>query len=365
MATPRLQIEDKELCVADQFLVDAAGTIWDWRDLKGNWVHRAILERKYARFILTHHVAYWRPAFDRFNQLFYQDFVQRKQYPTQHILYFEKVRISLFQALHCFAEELYENHHPFYTVYYQLKYNPHVSLEWLDTVLQQFLNCKNSSLALINQFYGKFTFTPYGWEHIKHLMPAISDREGAVLYEEAQPVKLFGPHADPNLRGRIKCDASEITDRRGRIGYLFYDGYTMIKAPHRKYAHFSASSFYKLIPETESVYVREMHNRGFNVNAGPSGTMGRMQLLLKIFRCHDCLSEDETRQITLAIAADFVRRGHHTWIEAMQACQANPLQNHKSCFDLFLLPEHLLVRNPRLVYETFFLAVFSNNAPSL
>ncbi|EKD53769.1 MAG: hypothetical protein ACD_60C00156G0011 [uncultured bacterium] len=319
MAIPRLVLtqEEKNLSIEGKFLIDTQGNIADWRDSKGNWVKRAIFERKYADFILSSLAQYWRPAFCQFNHFFYEDFLRRKMNPKNHERYYEKINISLKKSLAYFKEELLENHDPLYFAYRRLLKSSSVSWELLQSILKLLLDRIDFNIALVDQFYFELTGTKYGWENVYFILPyhTISANESEILYEEAQPSCLFGPDANPSLRGRIQSH---------------------------------------VMPEEKSIYVKTMRERGFNVIAGPSGTMGRIQLLLKIFRHCGCLTDNQSRWITLAIASDFVQRGHHTFIETMQACQADPLNERRSCFGLFLFPKHLLVSNLWSCYQKFF-----------
>lgn len=348
-----------------QFLVDPSELVWDWRDQRGNWANRALLEEAYARFILTRCQDYWRPAFRKFNCLFYADFLHKKKFAAQHTLYFKILKERLISSLSSFEEILIAENNSIHPLLLKLKTEAKSNHELMNIILKELLTTEKFNIAYLMQFYSEFTFTEHGVENTKYFLPVItptkdklSEEKIAELYKQAQPENIFGKKAHPNLRGRLMRDAHEITDKDGRVGYSNFDGYTDVAAPNRKFAHFSAAKFYKLMTESESKYVKEMHARGFNVNAGPSGSMSRMQFLFRIYMLEKLLNAKEVRRITLAIAADFVHRGHHTFIEAMQACQENPLDNRESCFGLFETPPHLLTSDPRVVYEKYFFTDF-------
>lgn len=358
-------IELLKLDSSQQFLIDSTEQVWDWRDTRGNWVNRALLDVAYARFLLNRCPDYWRPAFRKFNCLFYADFLHKKKYAKQHHFYFQKLQEKLLSSLSSFEEILFAEKDPLFDLLLKLKSNSIINHELMNTILKQLLATEKFKIAYIMQFYSEFTMTEYGFEHTKFFLPIItptkdklSEEKIAELYKHAQPENIFGKKANPNLRGRIIRDEKEITDEKGHVGFAACDGYSHVAVPHRKHTHFSAAKFYKLMTETESKYVKEMHARGFNVNAGPSGSMSRMQFLFRIFMLEKQITAKEVRRITLAIAADFVHRGHHTFIEAMQACQENPLTDSTSCFGLFETPPHLLTNDPRIVYEKFFLTDF-------
>jgi hypothetical protein len=354
-----------------QYLIDEKDQIWDWRDPKGNWTNRAQLEAAYANFILTQCGDYWRPAFLKFNKLMLEDFnkkTESKEMTSESKVFLEKVVTSLRRTLDSFEESLGTTR--LAALYAQLKSGStdQFDIKLIDEILNELLLNAQFRIDLVDQFYFELTLTASGVEHAKPILPlthdaksSVSDKDLAAFYEQSQPAGLYGPKADPALRGRVVKDKDELAkSSAGRPGFTTADNYSVIEAPTRHYRHFSASVFYKIMPEDKSSYVKNMHDRGFNVNAGPSGTMGRIQLLLKLFMTFNCLTADEARQITLAVSADFVRRGQHTFVECMQSCQAKPLENTESCFGLFKTPTDMLVTDPRAVYEQYFLQGISD-----
>jgi len=323
--------------------------ITDTPNEDGNLRKRCLYESRLAKLICEDGKPYWRPAYQKINQIFLADFDLKSKNVLGYTAYFSKIESSLKKI------NLLDHARKYEVAELRAKLNELFSGDF--------------NLANVSQFYYDVWLDIYGSEALEAFVFLVNELRKStasadysphtflilvlcsnlsqdvnmrkLAYCMAQPYVSCGP---PQLRGRAARGAASNTSTT--IGILRDDD------PEAKAlttaSHFAAKVAFR--PAREHPIAAELEECGAAIIGGPSGTLGRNVLMLAPLIESGLLTQEELLQYILGFWADLVYRGHHSFEEiALMASQLlipfkswlDPIRNPLAFYEQLLTPEFL------------------------